>query len=369
MTTQTNLELSEVKAMFNGAPIEVVSLVDLELHAGTQQRSKENIEAREAYQEAMEAGEVENFPALRVVRLDADTILDDGSELGKGALILADGFTRVSAAETVGLETFRAEVVDGSLDAAVRFSWVANSMHGSKLDQKDYQKLISKIYQADPNIKKGDLARNLGCSAKTVSKAVKKIEDQFKSYARVMMDNGFSDKEIADKVHKSEQTVRNWREAYDAEKAQPEPEDKPVNPMKLKFEAVLALEDLEQQKTLLDMLQARYDENLKLTESEPQGPSQEAQEVEQCNGPTDTPETPQEATEEPEKAPWEDVTPISPADMTCWDILGRSKDTVAALANPKASLRRTLRTLSANGDSDEDVYQKAYNEALAELEG
>lgn len=376
------VNLIDIKALFNTAKVERVQLDDLELHAGTQQRLKENKEGIETYAEAMEAGEADNFPALRVVRLNADTVMPDETTLEKGALILADGFTRTGAAYKANLEDFQAEIVEGSLDDAIQFSWVANSMHGQKLDQKDYQALIRKVYLSDPSIKKGDLARGLGCAAKTVSKALGIVEEEFKSNARSMMDKGFSDKEIAGEVYKSEQTVKNWRDAYEEEKKNPEPapEPAPVNPMKLKFEQVLAMEDLAKQINLLEMLQTRVDENRKkagqdaeLTDAPeaPQQPVDTPEAPEQGNGTTDTPEAPQEATQEEqqdipfdvtgEPEPKQDDTP-----KTCWEILGRDKEQVAGLANPKASLKRSQRT--AAKEVGEEVANKALEDALAELE-
>lgn len=371
MTTKT-LDLQAIKSLFNNAKVETVTLDDLELHAGTQQRQKPNTEALEAYQEAMEAGEADNFPPVRVVRLTETVTLEDDCTLEPGALILADGFTRTGAAEKAGIETFKMEVVDGTLEDAIQFSYVANSMHGSKLDTKDYQALIRKIYLQDPAIKKGDLARGLGCAAKTVSKALGVVEEEFKEKGRTMMDSGYSDKEIAQAVHKTEQTVKNWRAAYEEEKQQPEPEAPTVNPMKMRFEDVLGLDDLDKQISLLDMLQTRVTENQKKAGIEPGLPvtpevtpevaPEAPQEQLELNEASDMPEMlggPQDIPEEPEQ-PQGTLSP--------WEILGRELEPTAALANPKASLNRTVRNVIKAGEHSEEVVKAAFDAALTEID-
>lgn len=364
------LDLQAIKSLFNSATLGRAQLDELELFAGTQQRQKPNAEGIETYAEAMEAGEADNFPPLRIVELTEAVELEDGTTLEAGAKILADGFTRQAAAEKAGLESFQIESVLGTLDDAIQFSYVANSMHGSKLDTKDYQALIRKIYLQDPAIKKGDLARGLGCAAKTVSKALGVVEEEFKEKGRTMMDSGYSDKEIAAEVHKTEQTIKNWREAYEEEKNQPEPEPTPVNPMKMRFEDVLGMDDLEKQTSLLDILQTRVTENMKKAGIEPGLPAtteapQEAPEPQLefwhlAKGP----EVSQDGTEELETG-----TPEVPNDETTgtpWEILGREMEQTKGLANPKASLTRTARTL-IKGGADEEVINTAVADALAEL--
>lgn len=369
----TKLDLQAIKSLFNSATPGRAQLDELELFAGTQQRQKPNAEGVETYAEAMEAGEADNFPPLRIVELTEAVELEDGTTLEAGAKILADGFTRQAAAEKAGLDDFQIESVLGTLDDAIQFSYVANSMHGSKLDTKDYQALIRKIYLQDPDIKKGDLARGLGCAAKTVSKALGVVEEEFKEKGRAMMDSGYSDKEIAAEVHKTEQTIKNWREAYEEEKNQPEPEPTPVNPMKMRFEDVLGMGDLEKQTSLLDMLQTRVTENMKKAGIEPGLPAtteapQEATEQQlQLTEGNDTPEGPevsQDVTEELETG-----TPETPSDETTgtpWEILGREMEQTKGLANPKASLTRTARTL-IKGGADEEVINTAVADALAEI--
>lgn len=390
------LELGRIRNMFNGAEVSRVNLDDLELYAGTQQRIKPNTEAMESYQEAMEDGEAVNFPPLRVVRLTEAVTLEDDCTLEVGALILADGFTRCGAAEKAGIESFQVEIVDGTHKDAVSYSYIANSTHGSKLDNKDYQALIRKIYLDNPSIKKGYLARSLGCSAKTVSKALGVVEDEFKLKARTMMDSGYSDKEIAAAVHKSEISVQRWRDAYEEEKKLPEPEPKQINPMKMRFEDVLALDELDKQINLLDMLQTRVDENKRnagitvpeeTTEEAPQVTTEEQLPLPEDDSMPWIEEDTQGATEgvsplseyeefdgeapvssqvSIEEADFEEVElPNTSSSHTCWEILGRDKEQVKGLANPKASLKRSLRT--AITEVGEEQATAAYEEALAEL--
>lgn len=359
-----NNKLQEVKALFNDAPVSVVKITDLERIEETQQRLKKNTEGLEIYTEAMKEGEVLNFPPIRVVRLVESVQLPDGVEVEKGALILADGFTRIEAAELCGIDSFKAEIVDGSLDDAVHFSFVANSLHGQKLDQKDYQALIRKLYTRDPNLRKGDLARAIGCSAQTVSKAVSLVEEGFKGKALQMFDGGFSDKEIAKEVHKVEQTIKNWRKAWEEAKETEEEEPiKVINPMKMKFEDVLALENLEQQNNMLVMLQIRV--SARRRELNLDDPEDSTEPLE-TNTDNDVPFDVEEVGEN--KEPESPVEEVVTSECTCWAKLGRSKEQVIALANPKASLKRSMRTQITSGNLSEEQAEAVFQEALRDLE-
>lgn len=367
---KTTLDLQAIKSLFNNATAMTVKLDDVELYDECQQRLKPNTEGIESYQEAMEAGEAPNFPPIRLVKLAKAEKLPDGTELEAGALVLSDGFTRHTAAEKAGLEEFQAEYVEGTLEDAKQFSWVANAQHGSKLGQNDYQALIRKIYLQDPKVKKGDLARSLGCAAKTVSKALGVVEEEFKAKAHTMFTGGFSDKEIAKEVHKTEQTVKNWREAWNEEQNTPPEPPKPVNPMKMKFDEVLAMEDLDKQINLLEMLQARVDENKR--KANPDAPieapleaANEPLEGELVQPTTEAVEAPQGAIEEQGELDIPFEVEAEPVD--CWSILGREREQVAGLANPKASLTRTVRTLIKEGKHTEEVIKQAEANALAEL--
>jgi hypothetical protein len=86
------------------------------------------------YAEAMKAGD--DFPPVKVVRAG-------------DSFYLVDGFHRVAAAETAGLDRIRADVVEGTLRDAILLSRQVNATHGLRRTNEDKRRAVATLLE-DP---------------------------------------------------------------------------------------------------------------------------------------------------------------------------------------------------------------------------
>lgn len=343
----TTFNMETIANLFNGAIEQDVKLAEIITDAGTQQRAAMDKQAIENYTAAMENGEADNFPAIKLVRLSEDVTMKDGSIIQAGALVLVDGFHRVGGAVGAKLQTFKAEIADGTLQDAIYFSMTANSQNGVNLKGKDYQQAIKKLYTMDGGYwrehgRKKEIASLFGCSTKTVERAVSAIDKATKAEAFKLFEQGASDDEVAAASFKSLKTIKQWREEW--EKTQQDNQGSQGgeqgageqgtnqeehtnagddNPLNLTFEQVLKLKNKDLQRKLLALLMDAC------------GVQEQAQEEPQ-----------QEAQEEPQEEP--ESVDANPTDaianewrgLDWWDILGLDLAALNGLKNPKAAIKR-----------------------------
>lgn len=139
-----------------------------------------NPEAVAEYAEAMKAGEA--FPPVVV-------FTSDDPDAEGHIYYLADGFHRIAAASTAGLDTFRADVHEGGLRGAVLHSLSANSVHGLRRTNDDKYKAVVFALR-DPELRQKsqhEIARLCGVSQAMVSKTFNKLFPKPKAES----DNGY----------------------------------------------------------------------------------------------------------------------------------------------------------------------------------
>lgn len=361
------LNVEQIKSLFDNASLETINLSDVVLNAGTQMREKTDSARIEDYREAMANGDAPKFPPIKLIALKEPVTLPDGVELMTGALILVDGFHRCDGAVKAKLAKFQAEIVEGDLETAKYYAMTANSDHGVSLKGKDYQNAIRELYELNASWrehgKQKEIAALFGCSTKTVERALKVVKAAIKAEAFKMFEQGATDQQVADFAVMHVKTAAEWREDWEdskpkekEDKEDKEPnnkEDKEPdtnNPMDLTMGQVLRLKDKVLKAKLLKLLMDSIKADNETEEPEPQPE------------PEPHPE-PEEAEEEPEET--NDDSYI--ADLakqwkgkTCWEILGKTKEELGALKNPKTGLKRAYTKQLKGCHSD----QYDNNEAL-----
>ncbi|WFZ78566.1 hypothetical protein MQM1_084 [Aeromonas phage vB_AsaP_MQM1] len=332
-----------IENLFEMAQEKAVVITQLVLDAGTQCRAKLNKEQAENYAANMLAGTANEFPAVKVARLTESVQMPDGSLLEAGALVLVDGFHRIEGASQAKLETFKAELVDCTLEDAIYYSMRANNTNGLSFVGKDYQNAVRKLYQLDAawreHGKKKEIAIMFGCSEKTVQRATAAIDKDIKAEAFKMFEAGATDAEVAAFAVISTQTAANWRTEWEAAKqgsnndpenpqgSDNEPEqDGPKNPMDMTLSQILALKDSPVKAIALKLL---MDSIKKDGQAEP-----EAQAKQDDEPPFEA--EPQEGVKDDKAAKLAEEW----KGKDCWFILGLNRDELAKLANPKAAIKR-----------------------------
>lgn len=298
----TTFNLDNIQGLFDGAIEDYTKLSDIIVDAGTQQRAKIDSEAVENYTHAMQNGEADNFPAVKVVSLSEPVTLQDGTELDTGALVLVDGFHRINAAVSAKLATFKTLTAVGTLQDAVYYSMTANSQNGVNLKGKDYQNAIKKLYTLDGGYwrehgRKKEIAALFGCSTKTVERAVKGIDSTTKAEAFKMFEQGTDLETVAEQSFKSIKTIKEWYAEWEEKKAKanneppkgPEGNEKGTNqeqqtnagdnnPLDLTFGEVLKLKDSDLKGKLLKLLMDSMGEPEPQPEPQPE-PEQDTSEI------------------------------------------------------------------------------------------
>ncbi|WMX18596.1 putative streptomycin biosynthesis operon regulatory protein [Aeromonas phage 1233] len=339
-----------IENLFELAQEKAVVITQLVLDAGTQCRAKLNKEQAENYAANMLAGKADEFPAVKVARLTESVQMPDGSLLEAGALVLVDGFHRIEGASQAKLETFKAEIVDCTLEDAIYYSMRANNTNGLSFVGKDYQNAIRKLYTLDnawrEHGKKKEIAAMFGCSEKTVQRATAAIDKEIKAEAFKMFEAGATDSDVAAFAVISIQTAANWRKEWEEAKnlEQPDPEnpqgsdnepeaDQPKNPMDMTLAQILALKDSPVKAIALKLL---MDSIKKDAQAEPEQPQQDD-------------EPPFDKEPEAEAEPQAGVKDDKAAKLAqewkgkdCWFILGLNRADLDKLANPKAAIKRAF---------------------------
>jgi ParB-like chromosome segregation protein Spo0J len=145
--------------------VKTLNLLNIRIDGGTQARDKLNQETVTEYAEKMRDGEV--FPPVKVYF--------DGSDYW-----LVDGFHRYFATKSNGKTSIDAEVENGTLKEAVRFSWKANGgKRGLPLNTNDHRKIILAMLQ-DIEVKDWSnrkIAEWVGVSHFTVNKIKNSLEE------------------------------------------------------------------------------------------------------------------------------------------------------------------------------------------------
>lgn len=343
----------KVATLFDNAVRGFTRIGDLVLDAGTQCRAKLNTEQAENYAANMLAGKAKDFPAVKVARLIESVQMKDGSLLEAGALVLVDGFHRIEGAHSAKLETFQSETVDCDLETAIYYAMQANSTNGLSLAGKDYQNAIRKLYSMDKawreHGKKKEIAALFGCSEKTVQRATVAIDKETKAESFKMFERGYSDQDVSDYAVITLQTAQAWRKEWEESKV-----EKPQgagdgegqgqggddtnagtnNPLDLTFAQVLALKNSQLKAQLLKMLMDSIKQDAGQAKEEPKAAQDD--------------EPPFDADDKEPEAP-EGVKDNGAAELakkwrglTCWEIMGLERDKLAAMANPKAAIKRAF---------------------------
>jgi hypothetical protein len=155
-----NVEISDVAlkaARPGGTPTTSLALDYLTLGPRLQSRELKTAVVKE-YAKALRRGEI--FPPVRVVRD------------GRDRYYLVDGYHRVAAThERNGIDTIAAEIIDGTFNDALWYSWAANRDHGLRRTQKEKRGIIRAALQHPQWSKKSNRAipRHVGCDHKTVA--------------------------------------------------------------------------------------------------------------------------------------------------------------------------------------------------------
>lgn len=359
----TTFNKETIANLFAQSIEEHVNLAEIIVDAGTQQRAKMNADAIENYMHAMQNGEANEFPEIKLVRLVEPVTLPDGTTLETGALILVDGFHRTEAAVGAKLGTFQALIADGTLQDAIYYSMTANATNGVNLQGKDYQIAIKKLYTLDGGYwrehgRKKEIAALFGCSTKTVERATAAIDKATKAEAFKLFEKGEDLQHIADISFKSLKTIKQWFEEWTkAQEGKEEPKGPEGaegtnqeqhknadvdNPLDLTFAQVLALKDSTLKAKLLKLL---TDSIAKDSQEEPQQEEPK--------------EEPQQDAEEPEGDAMKDLA-NQWRGQDWWVILGLDLVKLNGMAKPKAAIKRAYNKALKQCHSD----KHGANEAL-----
>jgi hypothetical protein len=143
--------------------MKTLNLLNIRIDGGTQARAKLNQDVVAEYAEKMRDGEV--FPPV--------TVFFDGSDYW-----LADGFHRYFGTKSNGKTSIDADVENGTVQEARKYSWKANSKRGLQLSSEDYKNIICEMYK-DEETKKWSsrqIAEWVGVSHTYVSKIKNSLE-------------------------------------------------------------------------------------------------------------------------------------------------------------------------------------------------
>jgi hypothetical protein len=143
--------------------VKTLNLLNIRIDGGTQARARLNQDVVAEYAEKMRDGEV--FPPV--------TVFFDGSDYW-----LADGFHRYFATKANAKTSIDADVENGTVQEARKYSWKANSKRGLQLSSDDYKNIICEMYK-DEETKKWSsrqIAEWVGVSHTYVSKIKNSLE-------------------------------------------------------------------------------------------------------------------------------------------------------------------------------------------------
>ena len=136
---------------------EAIPIAKIRMDGGTQPRAALNSHAIEEYATAMTSGTM--FPPIAVFY--------DGENYW-----LADGFHRVSAASTAGLEVIECDVHQGTLEDAQWYSFSANKANGLRRTNNDKQRAVKAALQHPRSaaLSNSEIARHCGVTTPMVGK-------------------------------------------------------------------------------------------------------------------------------------------------------------------------------------------------------
>jgi len=107
----------------------------------------------------------ETWPPLKVVRQD-------------GQYLLVDGYHRLEAAQNLGLESIRVEVVDAPSDGDLHaLAFALNAAHGRPLSLADRRAFADRLLRAQPHLADREIARRCGLAANTVGSIRGRLEE------------------------------------------------------------------------------------------------------------------------------------------------------------------------------------------------
>lgn len=145
--------------------MKVLNLLAIRVDGGTQARAELNQEVVGEYAEHIREGE--KFPPI--------TVYHDGSEYW-----LADGFHRYFAHQRAGIVSIEAEVVNGTKDDAILFSFGANKARGLSMSPQDHRNIVARMLNHPEWSKwsQGAIAKHIGITQATVSRIKKSLDIQ-----------------------------------------------------------------------------------------------------------------------------------------------------------------------------------------------
>jgi len=107
----------------------------------------------------------DSWPPLKVVRRE-------------GRYLLVDGFHRLEAAKTLGLESVRVEVVEVSPGTDLHeLAFALNSTHGRPLSLTDRRAFAERIVRGQPRLADREIARRSGLAANTVGAIRERLKE------------------------------------------------------------------------------------------------------------------------------------------------------------------------------------------------
>jgi len=107
----------------------------------------------------------ESWPPLKMVRQD-------------DRYLLVDGYHRLEAANNLGLESIRVEVVDAPSDGDLHaLAFALNAEHGRPLSLTDRRAFAESLLRAQPYLADREIARRCGLAANTVGAMRERLEE------------------------------------------------------------------------------------------------------------------------------------------------------------------------------------------------